>query len=376
MLVKLALAFFVRRDYNVAILKKVHYGTWEEILMKNKGAKSKGSKKRVALIILCVVLALILIALILGTAYVEHLLSLINRSDDIPTVPANTAETVAITPPDPTATLSSTPAEVVVSEGTVNILLMGTDLSNARSDTVILCTINKAAKTITLASFMRDTYVDIPGYFPHKLNTAYGLGGFSTVNDVLETNFGIQVDGNVAINFENFIKVVDLIGGIEIELTQEEADYMMYTVWNGLDSSGWDLSEGVQMLNGDQALAYSRIRAVQDSEAHDGDFGRTNRQRIVLSKMLDRIRGLSIGELNDLLTEILPMVTTDLSNSEIVNYTLDLFPILLDSSIVTQQIPAEGTYYLDWVEQDGGMSIIRVSDWDANCDILKDIVIH
>lgn len=339
--------------------------------MKNKGANSKSSKKRIVLIILCVVLSLILIALILGTAYVEHLFSLINRAPEAPT----TVETATTPTASPTATLSSEPAEVVVSEGTVNILLMGTDLSNARCDTVILCTINKGTKTITLTSFMRDTYVDIPGYFPHKLNTSYGLGGFPTVDGVLETNFGIQVDGNVSINFENFIKVVDLIGGIEVELTQEEADYMMYTVWNGLDSSGWDLSEGVQLLDGDQALAYSRIRAVQDSASHTGDFGRTNRQRIVLSKMLDRIRDLNLAEMNQLLTQILPMVTTDLTDSEIVNYALELFPILLDSSLETQQIPAEGTYYLDWVEQDGGMSIIRVDDWDANRSILKEIVV-
>lgn len=337
--------------------------------MKNKGANSKSSKKRIVLIILCVVLSLILIALILGTAYVEHLFSLINRAPEAPT----TVETATTPTASPTATLSSEPAEVVVSEGIVNILLMGTDLSNARCDTVILCTINKGTKTITLTSFMRDTYVDIPGFFPHKLNTAYGLGDgrFRTMDETLKANFGVQLDGNVAINFENFIKVIDLIGGIDIELTEDEASYMMTTPWNGLDSSGWSLHAGTQTLNGDQALAYSRIRDVNDKENHPGDFGRTNRQRLVLGMMLDKIRDMGLLQINDLLTEILPMITTDLSNAEILQYAVDLLPVLQGSTVVSQQIPADGTYYLDWVEQDGGMSIIRISDWEANRDILE-----
>lgn len=264
--------------------------------------------------------------------------------------------------------------QLISSKNTINIMLVGTDLSEARSDTMILCTVNRSTKTITLTSFLRDTYVDIPEYFPHKMNTAYALDGFTSLNNTLAENFGVRVDGNVAISFDSFISVVDLIGGVEIELTEDEVWYMMNTPWNGLDSSGWELYPGVQRLNGDQALAYSRIRDIDDADGNYGDFGRTSRQRRVLSQMLQGCKSLSVVQMNTLLNEILPMVTTNLSTSQIIGYGLDVLPILSNVTIETRQIPAEGTYHLDWVDQDGGMSVIWVDDFEANQDLLAQII--
>lgn len=264
--------------------------------------------------------------------------------------------------------------QLISSKNTINIMLVGTDLSEARSDTMILCTVNRSTKTITLTSFLRDTYVDIPEYFPHKMNTSYALDGFTSLNNTLAENFGVRVDGNVAISFDSFISVVDLIGGVEIELTEDEVWYMMNTPWNGLDSSGWELYPGVQRLNGDQALAYSRIRDIDDADGNYGDFGRTSRQRRVLSQMLQGCKSLSVVQMNTLLNEILPMVTTNLSTSQIIGYGLDVLPILSNVTIETRQIPAEGTYHLDWVDQDGGMSVIWVDDFEANQDLLAQII--
>ena len=110
-----------------------------------------------------------------------------------------------------------------------------------------------------------------------------------------------------------------------------------------------------------------------DSDGNAGDFGRTSRQRRVLSKLVDQCKGAGIFKLNQLLNEILPMVSTDLSNADIVATALKLLPMLTDCTIQSQQIPAEGTYHLDWVDQDGGMSVIWVDDWDTNRALLSEI---
>ena len=323
--------------------------------MGRRQKKYAPSWQRTLLKCICVILAVVLTAMIAVTVYIENLFGRLDREG--------------------AASVSSSQesGQAIGNGDTINIVLVGTDLSEARSDTTILCTVNRKDKTITLSSFLRDTYVDIPDYFPHKLNTAYALDGFSALDATLSENFGVVADGNVAINFESFIQVVDILGGVEIELTEDEAWYMMNTPWNGLSTEGWDLQAGIQQLNGDQALAYSRIRDVADSDGNAGDFGRTSRQRRVLSKLVDQCKGAGIFKLNQLLNEILPMVSTDLSNADIVATALKLLPMLTDCTIQSQQIPAEGTYHLDWVDQDGGMSVIWVDDWDTNRALLSEI---
>lgn len=331
--------------------------------MRNSRQKPAVSWQRRLLRFVCAVLAIILTVMISVTVYVETLFGKLGREEtDASSLIGAVTEYIPSN------------GSLIHSENTINIMLVGTDLSEARSDTMILCTIDTGSKTVTLTSFLRDTYVEIPDYFPHKMNTAYALDGFTALNNTLAENFGVRVDGNVAISFDSFISIVDIVGGVEIELTEEEVDYMMNTRWNGLDASGWELYPGVQRLNGDQALAYSRIRDVEDSEGNYGDFGRTSRQRRVLSQMLRECRGLSVIQMNTLLNEILPMVTTNLSSSQIISYGLDMLPILSNLTIETRQIPAEGTYHLDWVEQDGGMSVIWVDDFDANRELLEQII--
>lgn len=339
--------------------------------MKDAKPKGRRSKQRTVLTVLCVVLAVILALLILATAYVESLFGKINRDNTVSSLsPSELADLVGnetkpsdLDPTRETATLPQISAEIIDSENTVNILLVGSDKGGNLSDAMILCSIHKDQKTITLVSFQRDSYVDIPGYFPHKLNTSYALGGFDVLNDTLESNFGIQVDGNVAVDFDGFMDVIDTIGGIEMELTSEEAEHLNWKF-------GWDLTEGMNYLNGEQALNYARIRAIDA----DADFARTNRQRKVIAAVMDEVKGMSLSEINSLLNELLPLVSTDLTNSEIIGYAMDLYPLLSDSTITTQQIPAEGTFYLDWVDQDGGMSIIRISDFDTNIEILREII--
>lgn len=218
----------------------------------------------------------------------------------------------------------------------VNILLVGQDRrgeARARSDSMILVTVNKTKNTITFTSFMRDSYVQIPGYKPNKLNAAFQYGGFSLLNETLWVNFGVRVDGNLEVDFNRFTQLIDLLGGVDISLTQKEVTYMT----NG--GYKWtELVPGVNKLTGEQALAYSRIRYI------DSDYRRAERQRTVLMSLLDEYKSKPWAEMIVLLEDILPLVTTNMEKSEIWSLARDVFPMVVGATINTQQIPAHGTF--------------------------------
>ncbi len=337
-----------------------------------KTDKKRLTGKQAGLVVLCSVLALILVLMILGTVYVESLMNLINRDVDNSTLSADEYEAFLATQeteePHPDAIVVD-PGDVQwggeadlleTSDNIVNILLIGQDRrpgeGRQRSDAMILCTINREKKTLTMTSFMRDMYVRIPGYYDNRINACYQLGGMELLNECLEKNFGVQVDGNVEVDFNGFKDIVELIGGVDIELTDAEANHLNA-------QHGYALSSGMQRLNGEQALSYSRIRYVGN-----GDFGRTNRQRVVLAALVNECRNLSLMELNNLLKGILPMVTTDMSNADIFGYALDMFPLLMDLQIVTQRIPADGAYYQAMINK---MAVL-VPDLEANRQLLED----
>lgn len=253
----------------------------------------------------------------------------------------------------------------------INILLVGQDRregeGRARSDSMILCTINKSAKTITMTSFMRDMYVQIPGYNDNRINASYAFGGVDLLNQCLNVNFGIVIDGNVEIDFYGFQDVIDMIGGLDIELTKAEADYLnRWGNWDVEDNAGqWNLVEGVNHLNGSQTLAYSRIR-----EVGNGDYGRTNRQRIVLTKLIAKAQKMDIIEIDRLLNKLLPLVSTDMTNREIISLVAELLPKMSNMTVNTQQIPADGAHYGAYVRE---MAVL-IPDVEKNREILAEIM--
>lgn len=339
--------------------------------MSHKKAKKSGGGKRVALIVLCVVLAILLVVLVSGTVYLEVLFGRLDRDNNESLSPEDLAsifqrETMPADFTGPVldredVTMPSGPVNAISQEDTVNILLVGQD--DGRSDAMILATFNPTKKTITLTSFLRDMYVTIPDYRDDKLNHSYAYGladegsGFRLLNETLAYNFGVQIDGNVGVGFEAFQNVIDMVGGVDIDLTQEEARHLAY-------DRGMDISPdgGVTHLNGTVTLEYARIRKL------DSDFGRTSRQRTVLEAIFNKVKGMSVTELNSLLMDVLPLVKTDMSNSQIMGYALEIFPLLLDCKMDTQQIPADDTWELGWVDE---MSVIFV-DFEANRDFLHE----
>ena len=340
----------------------------------------RSSTKRTVLNVLCVVLALILTVMVGATIYVESMFNQIGElnqetmsSSDAQELLEQTEGTLnpdftapAIDPSD--VTMPSEPAEVIVSgENIINIILVGQDRREGqgrqRSDAMILCTLNKNKKTITMTSFLRDTYVSIPGYYSQRMNVAYMLGGFKTLNATLEHNFGVSADHCIEVDFSGFEGIVNALGGVDVELTKEEADYLNRRGnWEVEDNVDWHLTEGVNTLIGSQAVAYSRIRAL------DSDWGRSNRQKTVLSAIVQKAKTMDLTQLNAFVNQVLPMIATDMTPSEITGYVLELFPLLSDLQVVSQTIPASGTWQYATIK---GNAVITV-DFEKNQKLLRD----
>jgi LCP family protein required for cell wall assembly len=339
--------------------------------------KNKGL--RVLLTVLCVVLGIVLAAMIAGTVYFNVLVGKIGRVDgndetysDEQLQEILKEDNEGNNAPDMDENdmdWGSNEGNLIEkSEDIINILLIGQDAregwGRSRSDTMMLVTFNTKEKTITLTSFLRDLYVKIPGYKDNKMNATYVFGGMELLNQTLELNFGVQVDGNVEVDFSRFADVIELLGGVDIELRDDEAAYINAKLGKqGISSS---LTAGMQTLNGDQALWYSRIRYLDA----DSDFSRTNRQRKVVNSLIEKFRDTRLTTLLRLLNDLLPMIATDMSNSEILGYAKDLFPMLADCTIVSQRIPADNTYSLRTI---GGMSCI-VADMDAARKLLEESI--
>ena len=344
------------------------------------GKRNSGSLRfqRFLLKLLCTVLGLVLAAMLAVTVYVQYLMNRINYVDPETDSTLSSqeleeylsGEAVEGDPDAPTLDpglidFGSTDIQIGgKNSGIVNILLIGQDRrpgeTRARSDSMILCTFNKADGRIVMTSILRDLYVQIPGYQDNRVNVAYAAGGMKLLNETLEQNFGIQVDGNVEVDFTQFQTIIDLLGGVEIDLRQDEADLLN-------KSLGCTLSEGTQQLTGAQALTYARIRSLDG----DGDFSRTNRQRKVMSALVEAYRSANLKTVLSLLDDILPMITTDMSNLQIIAYALELFPMLQEAQIVSQRIPADGTYSGKMIR---GMSVL-VADMDAARALLEETLL-
>lgn len=241
-----------------------------------------------------------------------------------------------------------------------NILLIGKDMqegkSAPRSDSMILCTFDKAKNTLTLTSILRDLYVPIPGYRSNRINAAYAYGGSSLLKQTLEKNFDIPIQGMIEVDFSQFANIIDLLGGVTMPLRQDEADYINSVC-------GSNLISGTQLLSGSQALAYARIRKLDSN----GDFSRTNRQRRLLTALVASYKTAGFSELLAVLEAVFPMVSTDLSLMQILELVWLVAPSLSEVKLTTQCVPAEGTYVYKTIR---GMSVL-VADMDAAKALLQ-----
>lgn len=250
--------------------------------------------------------------------------------------------------------------------GLINILLVGQDRRDektpARADTIILCSFHPESKSVILTSFLRDLYIQIPDIGENRLNAAYAIGGTALLKQTLCENLNLHIDGCIDVDFSQFAEIIDILGGVTLALRQDEADIINRTVTG-------NLTEGIQALNGQQALTYSRIRNLDS----DGDFSRTDRQRKLLTSLLSSYRDAGFLKILSALADTLPLISTDLSNKDVLYFAAKLFPLLDDPCVVSQRIPAEGTYTYSTVR---GMEVLTTDLKEARktlAEILSNI---
>ncbi|MGM9659788.1 MAG: LCP family protein, partial [Faecousia sp.] len=252
------------------------------------------------------------------------------------------------------ATTEETTIPPMTADDIINILVVG-QASRAgeealNADTTMLVSINTYTKEVTVFSILRDSFVKLPNYRGHECgrskftfcyNLGYQWGGgvagaMEMTNICLRDNFGIEVDYNVEVSFDGFIRMIDFLDGVDIELTQAEADYLnkdtLYVKRH--------IEPGVQRLQGMEALSYARMRKAEgDSES---DIKRTERQRKVVSALLEKFRYMSLSKLNNWVDILLPMVTTTMTASDVASLAAKVLPLIVDLKITGKTVPMEG----------------------------------
>lgn len=230
--------------------------------------------------------------------------------------------------------------DTVKDSDVINILLVGADKNldeqdkdgaARRSDSMMIATLDMKNKKLKVTSLMRDMYVPIPGHGSRKLNAAYSLGGIRLLYETIVSNFGIKMDGYAEVNFDAFVEVINAVGGVEATLTESEAVNLNDT--NYIKRKKFrNVSVGKQVLNGYQALGYCRIRhgkwknghypAVLTASGKGDDYGRAERQRLVMQALLKKVKSMSLNQWMELIDIVLPNVTTDLDKDDIYSYML------------------------------------------------------
>jgi LCP family protein required for cell wall assembly len=216
--------------------------------------------------------------------------------------------------------------------------------SRGRTDVIVIATMNTNNKTLKLTSLMRDNLVQIPGYKENKLNSAYEKGGIDLLYETIALNFDIRLDGCVKVNFANFEKIIDEIGGLDLTLTEGEAQYLNST--NYISNPKYrNVVAGTQHLNGNQVLGYARVRKRATITGNNNDYGRTDRHRIVLNAIFEKCKNKSKTELASMMFKFLPMITTDIDSNcfqMLLNSFMDMG--MSSKNIEQMRIPVDGAF--------------------------------
>lgn len=242
---------------------------------------------------------------------------------------------------------------------TYNILIIGTDKNtegSMRSDTIMIVNVDKTNNRINLISFLRDLWVEIPGYEKARLNSAYSLGGAELLIETLKYNFDIEIENYVQVDFQMFVEIIDALGGITVDITKREADFINRTTRHTVKS-------GEYTLNGAEALVYCRIRKL------DSDFMRTQRQRKVVYAIFEKIKSQSIISTFSMSSKVLPLIRTNISPLKMTMLSFTA-PAALRYELHQKRIPVEKSYSFERIN---GQSVI-VPNIEKNKDELHKII--
>lgn len=248
----------------------------------------------------------------------------------------------------------------------LNVLLFGADKSDggvSRSDTMIMLSIDNRHKKLKLTSFMRDMWVYIPDYGYSRLNAAYAYGGAKLSIATIEQNFGINIDRYAIVDFSSFRSIIDILGGIDIELSDEEIDYINWQSWKNhqVDTRN-ELTDsaGIVHLNGRQALWYARDRGDLEAGFAGSDFDRTDRQRKLLRTLANDMKSATLPQIIGIVNEIGPLITTNLKKTEITTLVGNSLTYL-SYDMQEYRLPSDGNFVNG---EHYGMQTLDVVDWD------------
>ncbi|WP_052447362.1 LCP family protein [Clostridium polynesiense] len=256
-------------------------------------------------------------------------------------------------------------------KGITNILLIGSDArpgeNVSRADSIMILTIDNVHKKIKTTSIQRDSYVKIPGHSEQKINAAFAYGGPQLLEKTIENNFKLKIDNYVIVNFEGFKSIIDTLGGIDVEVKANEINELNKFI---LDAGGSEAdfikNPGYQHLNGSQSLSFSRIRKVGNGTTAERD----NRQRMVVSRLVDKLKETSPLKFPKILSSTLPYVKTNLGMTTILNLAYTAYSIN-NSNIESLSIPVE---QLTWGGEYTNKGWVFIMDKEQNSKILKEFI--
>lgn len=321
----------------------------EEFVDLRPEGEQKKKKKSGCLIFLIVMLSLLLVALIVVAVGMNYIFGRLghfeNPEPSDGTIPKMSDEFDVEGNQEGGENFETVDASDVVFETVdvlegdmINIMLIGQDRrpgeERARSDSMILVTINQEKNTIQLTSFMRDLYVQIPGYMDNRLNAAYRYGGTDLMNDTFKVNFGLEIDGDVMVDFDEFTEIIEILGGVTLKISGAEAKYMN-------NASDNHFKEGTNYFNAEDALTFTRMRY-----AAGGDYGRTDRQRRVIMAIAESFRDADLVTIFNVIDQVLPHIVTNLTDAQIIEYATKGLTILGNGgSMETLRIPQDDAHY-------------------------------
>ena len=298
----------------------------------SKKGRKKNKKRKKTTVVISIICICLSVAILLGGGAYLYAYSIIDKVERVPLETDNQSE----------LNISTNEYESVK-----NIALLGIDSRQdnyvGRSDAVLILTIDKKNNKIKLTSIARDTNVSIDGHGTDKLTHAYAYGRSTLAVKTLNKNFSLEISDYVTVNFHEFSRIIDYIGGVKINVNEREKNHLNSYIIPKLRKVGFKCDSitktGKQTLSGTQALCYARIRKI------DGDIERGNRQKEVLSAMFDKVKDTSVTKLPNVAKMALSQCQTSLSTEDIMNigiWALTSKPTIENFSVPNKNIPSSG----------------------------------